>query len=256
MTGADGRDPDSLDDHALASLLALRAGRALERYRDESLAAKRSPWVMQDEADHLAHVMLVRELAQHRPDDAVLSEEGVDDLRRLEEERVWIIDPLDGSHDYGYRDSIEWAVHVALAVDGQAVAGAVAVPGMGRTFGTAVEARSVSDPDVNRERIVITSRSYGGYAHGVADALDARLMACGSAGVKAMTVVSGNADVYVHPSGLYEWDVCAPAVVAEAAGFFVSDLNGEPIEYNKRHPAVRGLLIAPPELADIALGAL
>ncbi len=210
--------------------------------------------MLRDSGDRLAHDLLVAELTEHRPDDIVLSEEAVDDRRRLEADRTWIIDPLDGTQDYPYGDSIEWAVHVALVEDAQPTAAAVAVPGLDLVAGTD---NSVLSDTVERTRpIVISGRSNAYHAAAVADALGARLTACGSAGVKAMLVVTGEVDVYVHASGLYEWDVCAPAAVAASAGLIVTDLAGSPIVYNKPQPVVRGLVISRPEYADTVAAAL
>ena len=244
----------SMDDHELAGYLAARTGDLLRRIRDEGFAARVSPWILQDRGDLQAHELIVAALAHHRPADAVLSEEGTDDLRRLEAERVWIVDPLDGTRDYGDPHSVEWAVHIALVVDGVPAAAAVACPGIGRLYGTLV---SPVEPTVERdEPVVITSRSSSYYAHDVADALGGRVTMCGSAGFKAMAVVSGAADVYVHPSGFYEWDVCAPAAVAAAAGLDVSSLDGNRIVYNKARPVVSGLVISRPELTETALDAI
>lgn len=237
-----------MNDHALAGHLAHKAGQALARLQQEALAAGMNAWDLRDRGDQLAHDLLVEDLGQHRPRDMVLSEEGADDRARLDAERTWIIDPLDGTQDYPYEGSAEWAVHVALVEAGLATAAAVAVPGMRRLFGTDLE--PVPQPPERTSPIVVSSRSNTYFAADVADALDARLTACGSAGVKAMLVVGGEADVYVHASGLYEWDVCAPAAVAAAAGMVVRDLEGDPIVYNKTHPVVRGLVISRPVYAD------
>lgn len=238
--------PDPTDDHQLARHLATLAGDALLELRDRARIA--NPWLLRDQGDRLAHDLLVAELARHRPDDIVLSEEGVDDPRRLAAERTWIIDPLDGTQDFPYADSIEWAVHVALVEAGRPTAAAVAVPGLERVFGTDLDPVPVRG---DRSRpVVISGRSNAYHAAAVADALGARLTACGSAGVKAMLVVGGEVDVYVHASGLYEWDVCAPAAVAAAAGMVVTDLDGAEIDYNKPRPVVRGLVVSRPEYAE------
>ena len=204
--------------------------------------------------DQLAHDLLVEELAQSRPHDIVLSEEGVEDRRRLNAARTWIIDPLDGTHDYPYSDSIEWAVHVALVEDGRPTAGAVAVPGMDSVFST--RGSSLADRDARDQPLVISGRSNGFLGGRVAQALGGRLTACGSSGVKAMLVVNGSVDAYVHGSGLFEWDVCAPAAVAAAAGLVVTDISGAEIRYNKSDPIVRGLVIVRPEYADAVRRAL
>ena len=178
-----------------------------------------------------------------------MSEEGADDRRRLDAERCWIVDPLDGTYDYPFADSIEWAVHVAIVERGAPVAAAVAVPGMGQVFATD-DGTGPADRTERDEPLVVSGRSAGYAAAAVAEELGGRLTACGSAGVKAMLVVSGAVDVYVHSSGLWEWDVCAPAAVAEANGLVVTDIDGDPIVYNKSRPVVRGLVISRPEFAE------
>lgn len=239
---------DHRDDHRLASSLAAAAGRALMDLLERHDPALTNPWRLRDEGDQLAHHLLVDELAQHRPDDIVLSEEGSEDRRRLEAERTWIIDPLDGTHDFPYRDSIEWAVHVALVEDGQPAAAAVDVPGMGRGFAT--DTVTLSDRRQQEQPLVVCGRSNLYLGAEVADELGGRVTACGSSGVKAMLVVSGAVDVYVHASGLWEWDVCAPAAVARAAGLVVTDIHGRDIVYNKPRPIVEGLVISRPEFAE------
>ena len=214
-----------------------------------------SPWVLRDQGDDLAHRLLVDALATHRPDDIVLSEEGAEDRRRLVSPRCWIVDPLDGTYDFPFPDSIEWAVHVALVEDSRPTAAAVAVPGMGKVFATD-DATGHAGRNGRDVPLVVSGRSSGYAAAAVADRLGGELTACGSAGVKAMLVVSGAVDVYVHASGLWEWDVCAPAAVAEASGLVVTDLDGEEIVYNKSRPIVRGLVISRPEFAEASLDAI
>lgn len=177
-----------------------------------------------------------------------MSEEGVDDRRRLASGRTWIVDPLDGTHDFPYQDSIEWAVHVALVENQRPTAAAVAVPGLDQVFATDVVELGERGP--RSSPLVVCGRSNTYFASEVAAVLEGRVVACGSAGVKAMLVVNGSVDVYVHASGLYEWDVCAPAAVAAAAGLVVSDMHGEQIDYNKPRPVVEGLVICRPEYAE------
>lgn len=211
-------------------------------------------WWPEEQGDAEGHTLLVDALAEYRPADGVLSEEGHDDGHRLGHERVWIVDPLDGSSDYG-RGSAEWAVHVALTTDGQGTAAAVSLPAVGVVFSTAVPPAL---PDAERERpLIVTGRSRVRIDGArLAHALDADLIACGSAGVKAMLVVTGQADAYVHAGPLWEWDACAPAVVADAAGLHVSDPYGGELVYNKTRAVVPGLVVARPELADRILAAL
>ena len=239
---------DHDDDHRLASVLAEDAGRALLELRDEHLLEGFDPWSLRDRGDQLAHDLLVERLAEHRPDDIVLSEEGAEDRRRLHADRTWIIDPLDGTHDYPFRDSFEWAVHVALVGEGRAVAAAVSIPGLDDLFAT--DDSTMGDRRNDDVPLIVCGRSNVYFASEVADELGGKVTACGSSGVKAMLVVNGAVDVYVHGSGLYEWDVCAPAAVAAAAGLVVTDIHGHEIEYNKSRPIVEGLVISRPEFAE------
>ena len=241
-----------LDDHALAAWLAHECGQRLLALLSDPSAPK--GWGLEDAGDRQAHEFLTRELARLRPGDAVLSEEGRDDWRRrLDAERVWIIDPLDGSMDFGVSGA--WSVHVALCEGGVPSAAAVAVPAWDTTFGTRPPARPTMCR-VGRRRIVV-ARSRG-YIDGrrLADSLDAEVVTMGSAGVKAMAVVRGEMDAYVHAGGLYEWDACAPAAVALAAGLHASCADGSPLRFNNPRPHTPGLVICRPDFADELLEAL
>ena len=190
-----------------------------------------------------------------RPDDAVLSEEGRDDRRRLAADRVWIIDPLDGSNEYGEPGRGDWAVHVALWEHGVLTAGAVALPALDLVFGTRPPP-TVPTSTRSRPRIA-TSRWRAPYsAVVIANALGGDALRIGSAGAKAMTVVAGEADIYVHDSGMYQWDSAAPAAVALAAGLHVSRVDGSPLVYNTADPWLPDVLICRPELADEVLTVL
>lgn len=230
------------------------AGERLVHLRDTS-GASHNPWALRDQGDQVAHDLLVAQLDTHRPDDLVMSEEGTDDRRRLDAERCWIVDPLDGTYDYPFPDSIEWAVHVAIVEHQRPVAAAVSVPGLGRVFATDDEP-GAADRQGRERPLVVSGRSTGYAAAAVAEELGGELTACGSAGVKAMLVVTGAVDVYVHSSGLWEWDVCAPAAVAAAYGLKVTDIDGDEIVYNKSRPIVRGLVISRPEFAEATRSAL
>jgi len=245
---------ETLDDHAVAGLLAREAGDLLLDLRGRALAEGAGGWRLQAAGDRTAHDHLVARLAELRPDDAVLSEEGADDRSRLAAERTWIIDPLDGTQDFSRVGSAEWAVHVALVVDGSPVAGAVSVPAGGGLYGTAQH--PVPGGTARERPIVVTSRSQWGHAEDVAAAIGGEVHAFGSAGAKAMAVVSGAADVYVHPSGLYEWDACAPVAVAVAAGLDATGVDGSVLVFNKSRPVVPGLLISRPEYTAPARAAL
>ena len=184
-----------------------------------------------------------------------MSEEGADDRRRLDAERCWIVDPLDGTYDYPFADSIEWAVHVAIVEDQRPTAAAVAVPGLNQVFATD-RPSGIPDRQGRTKPLIVSGRSTAYAGAAVADELGGQMTACGSSGVKAMLVVSGTVDIYVHSSGLWEWDVCAPAAVAEANGFVVTDIDGDEILYNKPNPTVRGLVIARPEFAEATRAAI
>ncbi len=243
-----------MNDHEIAGLLAREAGELLLELREKGFNEGVSGYQLQVMADREAHLHISKRLSELRPEDFLLSEEGRDDKGRLEAERVWIVDPLDGTQDFGRVGSIEWAVHIALVSGGQPLAGAVNLPAIGTLYGTLqipTKQDAVNDPPV-----VITSRSQWGDAEAVAASIGGVVRSVGSAGVKAMAVVSGTADIYVHPSGLYEWDACAPAAVAASAGLDVRGVDGSVLTYNKERPVVPGLLISKPEFTSAALDAL
>ena len=247
-------DALKLSDAALAADLAHRAGELLVVRQRSNTNSSSSGWMLGQDADEEANSFLVDELTRARPNDSFLTEESPDDLSRLESNRTWIIDPLDGSGGFGY-GAADWAVHVALTETGQATAGAVAVPALNTTFST----ESVSMPDsVDRRPIVVVGRSRvltDGRA--VTEALGGELNVCSSAGVKAMLVVNGEADVYVHGPSLYEWDVCAPAAVATAAGLAVTDRLGRELRFNEdSEPVVDGFVVCRPRLLAEVLAAL
>ncbi len=242
-------------DADLAARLATQAGHLLVEVRDELVRAGAPPWQVMDTGDLVSHRFLARELAQARPDDAVLSEEGLEDPRRFESDRVWIVDPLDGTSEFGEDGRPDWAVHVALWDADHLAAGAVSIPALDITFCT-------NPPPIipvsNRSRPrLVTSRSRNPYvAVIVARALDADAVRLGSAGAKAMAVVTGEADIYVHDGGMYQWDSAAPAAVALAAGLHVSRINGAPMVFNDPDPWLPDLLICRPEFAEPVLEAL
>jgi 3'(2'), 5'-bisphosphate nucleotidase len=223
--------------------------------RVELDAAGTGERAIKDEGDRRSHEWLMDELRRARPDDAVLSEEGKDDQARLAESRVWIVDPVDGTREYG-EGRTDWAVHVALAVEGVPAAGAVALPGLGLTLSTEPPAVLPDRDPARPVRLVVSRSRPPALATTVADTLGGVLVPMGSAGAKAMAVVRGEADVYVHGGGQYEWDNCAPAAVALAAGLHASRLDGGPLRYNNPDPYLPDLVICRPELADAVLAAV
>jgi len=196
--------------------------------------------------DELANAFIMRALRRNRPDDAILSEEERDNSARLSSSRVWIVDPLDGTREYGEARA-DWAVHVALAIDGTATLGAVALPGLPLTLSSDDQ---LSRPHHSgRLRMLVSRTRPAAEAVAVAEALGAELVPMGSAGAKAMAVVRGEADIYLHSGGQYEWDSCAPVAVAQAAGLHVSRIDGSPLRYNQRDTLLPDLLVCPKELA-------
>jgi 3'(2'), 5'-bisphosphate nucleotidase len=235
--------------------LAREAGEILLRLREQMTRRGASPWQVMDAGDVAAHQYLTGALGQHRPDDAVLSEEGRDDRTRVQAERVWIVDPLDGTNEFGEPGRRDWAVHVALWERGALTAGAVALPAVGVVFGT--DPAPTLAPTVRDRPRIITSRTRAPYAAVlIANALGCDAVRLGSAGAKAMAVVLGEADIYAHDGGMYQWDSAAPAAVAAAAGLHVSRIDGSPLRYNAPDPWLPDFLVCRPELAEPALEAL
>ena len=235
------------NDEQLAARLAAAAGRILLDLRAAGDLAGKALGQAGDEA---ANAMLCRELRAARPDDALLSEEEKDNPARLASHRVWIVDPLDGTREYGEGRS-DWAVHVALAVDGVASVGAVALPGLGLTLTSG--APTALAPANEPLRMLVSRTRPAAEAVQVAERMGAELLAMGSAGAKAMAVVRGEADIYLHTGGQYEWDNCAPVAVAQAAGLHVSRVDGSPLRYNNADTYLPDLLICRRELADEVL---
>lgn len=238
-----------MTDAALAARLATEAGELLLKVRESVPEEQR-----RDEGDRQAHEYLVAALAAERPDDAVLSEEGKDDLVRLSSDRVWIVDPLDGTREFGEDDRTDWAVHVALWERGALVAGAVALPAQGVTFASDAPPSlpTLGDPI----RLVVSRSRPPALVTALAETLGAELVPMGSAGAKAMSVLQGASDAYVHGGGQYEWDSAAPVVVAAAAGLHTSRLDGSPLVYNQQDVLLPDLVVCRKEIAARLLDAI
>lgn len=234
-----------MTDEELAAHLAEEAGRLLMEQRGGSPLEGAA---LGHAADGLANAFILAGLAEWRPGDAILSEESPDDPARLGASRVWIIDPLDGTREYS-EGRPDWAVHVALAVDGAPRLGAVAVPARGRIF-RSDRVEMPADPGRARPIMLVSRTRPPAEADEIATLLGAELVAMGSAGAKAMAVVAGEADLYYHAGGQHEWDNCAPAAVALGAGLHASRLDGAPLAYNCADTSVPDLIIARPALAD------
>ncbi len=238
-----------MNDHALAAQLASEAGRLLLEVRAEFAEADASE--RKAAGDKRSHDFLMEALGRQRPDDAVLSEEGADDPVRLRSERVWIVDPLDGTREFSELGREDWAVHVALWQSGELVAGAVALPAQGITLATPDVLSPLDATD--KPRIVVSRTRPPAIALAVRDALDGTLVEMGSAGAKVASIVQGLSDVYVHAGGQYEWDSAAPVAVARAAGLHTSRIDGSPLVYNQPDPKLPDLVVCRPELAESVL---
>ena len=242
-------------DAELATRLAREAGQLLVELREELWRSGAHAWDVMDEGDAVSHRYIAEELRRWRPDDAVLDEEGREDPRRFGADRVWIVDPLDGTREFGEPGRHDWAVHVALWDGDRFGAGAVSLPAVDLVL-TTDPAPVLPDRTRTRPRIVTSRRRTPYPAVLVANALGCDAVRLGSAGAKAMAVVLGEADVYVHDGGMYQWDSAAPAAVAIAAGLHVSRIDGSPLVYNQRDPWLPDVLICRPELAGGVLRAL
>lgn len=247
MTSENGTIPPEAvtDDHAFAVWAAEQAGERLLQVRAEGLEGRE----LKDAGDAAAQAVLASLLAEHRPQDAVLSEEAADDKVRLEASRVWIIDPLDGTREFSEPPREDWAVHVALWQNGELVAGAVAQPALGETFSTLTPVE-VAPRTSERIRIAVSRSRPPAFVAALAQELDAELVPMGSAGVKVVSVVRDVADAYVHAGGQYEWDNAAPVAVARAAGLFCSRVDGSALVYNKDDVQLPDLIVCRPELAE------
>jgi 3'(2'), 5'-bisphosphate nucleotidase len=233
------------DDHAFAAWAADQAGARLLEVRGQGLAGRE----LKDAGDAAAQETLVRVLAEHRPDDSVLSEEASDDKSRLQADRVWIIDPLDGTREFSEPPRDDWAVHVALWERGELTAGAVAQPALGETFGTG-EPAVVPPRSSEHPRIAVSRTRPPAFVEALAEEIGAELVPMGSAGVKVMSVVRDVADAYVHAGGQYQWDNAAPVAVARAAGLHCSRVDGSPLVYNEDDTSLPDLVVCRPELAE------
>jgi 3'(2'), 5'-bisphosphate nucleotidase len=242
-----------MSDAELARDIATSAGELLLALRDEM--GFDDPWRLRDAGDSRSNVHLLGLLAQARPDDIVLSEESADDSRRHSAERLWIIDPLDGTTEFGELGRTDWAVHVALWQRGAGlIEGAVALPARGMTLSTADPLPSLQVPS-SEPRLAVSRTRRPAWVVEVAERIGGVLTPIGSAGMKAMSILLGEADAYMHSGPMKEWDSAAPVAVAAKAGLFVSDLAGGELEFNKPSRLTDQLIICHPSLADVLVSA-
>jgi 3'(2'), 5'-bisphosphate nucleotidase len=250
-------------DDRLAHELAAEAGRRLLALR----AAGGEPDELRKAGDRTSHEFLTAELARRRPDDVVLSEEGADNPARLTADRVWIVDPLDGTREFGEAGRTDWAVHVALweraaGERGALTAGAVALPAQDQAAQDQVLSTASLPPGPpsvrppGRLRIVVSRTRPAPFLPRMAELLGADLVPLGSAGAKAAAVLKGECEAYVHAGGQYEWDSAAPVAVARAAGFHASRIDGSGLFYNQPDLLMPDILVCPPVLAGPLLDAI
>jgi 3'(2'), 5'-bisphosphate nucleotidase len=247
-----------VSDAALAAELAQEAGELLLRVREE--VGYYDPYELGDAGDAIANKLILARLRERRPQDAVLSEEAVDDLSRVHADRVWIVDPVDGTWEFSKRGHADWAVHIALwqrtgGPDGTITDAAVALPAVGEVFRT----DTVTSPPPRAEGPIVIATSANRpppILWWLRKQLDVQLVGIGSAGAKAMAVVRGDVDAYVHAGGQWEWDSAAPAGVVLAAGLHASRIDGSPLIYNQRDPYLPDFLMCRPELAQLLLDAI
>jgi 3'(2'), 5'-bisphosphate nucleotidase len=250
------------DDHRLAADLAREAGNRLLALR----AGGGDATQLRKAGDRQSHEFLTEQLAVRRPGDAVLSEEGRDDQARLSADRVWIVDPLDGTREFGEPGRTDWAVHVALWERGTLTAGAVALPAQGQVLSTLEPPARPQPPGpaaggdagqpAGQLRLLVSRTRPPEFMPRLAELVGGTMVPLGSAGAKAAAVIRGDAEAYVHGGGQYEWDSAAPAAVALAAGLHASRLDGSPLRYNQPDPVLPDILICPAALAGTLLDAI
>ncbi|MGB7447931.1 MAG: 3'(2'),5'-bisphosphate nucleotidase CysQ [Ornithinimicrobium sp.] len=245
-----------IEDHQAAVRLAELAGARLLQVRDELQRDGVTGERAKDLGDQAAQGVLAQALSAQFPADAVLSEEAADDHARLHADRVWIIDPLDGTREFSELDRDDWAVHVALWVRGELTAGAVALPARSTTYSTGEAPDLTARPTAAPLQLAVSRSRPPEFVSRLAERLGAKLVPMGSAGVKAMSVVSGECDAYVHAGGQFEWDSAAPVAVARAYGLQTSRIDGSALRYNNADPYLPDLVIARPEVAPEILEVL
>ena len=242
----------TMNDAELAAHLAFTAGRILLQVRETGLFGAKA---LGKAGDQTANQFLVHALREARPNDGLLSEEVKCDGARLSKSRVWIVDPVDGTREYG-EERADWAVHVGLAIDGVAKIGAVALPGLGEGTILRSDVLCRLPPVPEKLRLAVSRTRPAAEAIAVAESIGADLVPMGSAGAKAMAVILGQADIYLHSGGQYEWDSMAPVAVAIAHGLHASRIDGSPLRYNAEDPYLPDLLICRKEHRDMVLSSL
>jgi 3'(2'), 5'-bisphosphate nucleotidase len=244
-----GIDKTKMSDADLAAHLAAVAGRILVEVRSSGLFSSRA---LGKAGDQTANQFLCHALREVRAEDGLLSEEEKDNPERLAKSRVWIVDPVDGTREYGEERS-DWAVHVGLSIDGQPRIGAVALPGLDGGTVVRSDQPAALPQAAEKLRMVVSRTRPAAEAVAVAKKLGAELVPMGSAGAKAMAVILGQADIYLHSGGQYEWDSMAPVAVALGHGLHCSRIDGSPLVYNQCDVYLPDLLVCRKEHAGQVL---
>jgi 3'(2'), 5'-bisphosphate nucleotidase len=241
-----------VNDHELAADIARQAGVLLVALRASGVEGATE---LRKRGDLESNERILSLLREARPDDAILSEESKDDPARLAAARVWIVDPLDGTREFGVAGRTDWAVHVALVEHETPTAAAVALPARDTVLSTGAPP-TVAAATGGKPRVVVSRTRPPALSKFLADRLGADLVEMGSAGAKTMSIILGDADIYAHGGGQYEWDSAAPVGVAASAGLHTSRLDGSPLRYNQPDPYLPDLLVCRPELANDVLAAI
>lgn len=248
----------SLTDIELAKLLATSAGKLLLALRAEFNGDLDE---LRDAGDAKSQELIASLVAEHRPSDFVLSEEAVDNPDRLTADRVWIIDPLDGTWEYG-EGRWDWAVHIALwqRKSNDITDAAIYLPALDQLFATDQPPLVPDWPEDSPKIVVSRTRPPKALDQiriqvdqemnqvGINQKLE--LLEVGSAGAKTAALLVGNAQLYVHDGGLSEWDAAAPFAIAKAAGIVVKHADGTDLKYNKANVKLSSVYLATPKMAE------
>jgi 3'(2'), 5'-bisphosphate nucleotidase len=236
----------------IATELARDAGAILLRHYHSPFLVEQKVNALQEmeevtAADREANDLIVKRLSEEFPDDGILAEESTDTERRLEKNRVWLIDPMDGTKNFVQRDG-DFAVQIGLAINGESVLGAVYQPVRDLLYYAAKgEGSWLEGPERNLERMFVSAKTT---AHEMTLASSRshrsprmeRVVGLfgfkqevrrGSVGVKIGLITEQQADLYLHLSpSTKQWDTCAPEIILHEAGGRLTDLFGQPLRYN------------------------
>lgn len=243
-------------DTEIAIQAASRVSKLLLQLRaDADRGASNSDGQLRADGDREANRVITELITSARPQDSILSEEAADDPRRLTASRLWIIDPLDGTREFGERDEAgvwrdDFAVHIALWERERGLSlGVVALPGRDLIYRSDLPL-GLPQSHAGAMRIAVSRTRPPAFIAALEKAGAAQLVPMGSAGVKVMAVVTGEVDAYIHAGGQYQWDSAAPVAVALASGMIATRLDGSPLRYNASELLLPDLVVCHPDRAD------